>query len=237
MCGRFSLGATIRVAQAFDVPNWPEMPPRYNIAPGQDIAAVIWNREAAHREVRSPRWGLVPFWAKEGGMGHRLINARAETVATKPAFRKPFRERRCLVPADGFYEWERQGRRKRPWHIRMRDGRPFAFAGLWDRWQPTEGAPVETVTIVTTEPNALVGRIHDRMPVILPSMEYGLWLDPAVQDIERLHALLRPYPEDEMLAYPVGTQVNNPAKDGPDLVAPLPPDRAVPTFGKSGDEQ
>jgi putative SOS response-associated peptidase YedK len=222
MCGRFSLGATIRVAQVFDVPDWPDMPPRYNIAPGQDIAAVIQNRETASREFRPLRWGLVPFWAKEGSIGNRLINARAETVATKPAFRTPFRERRCLVPADGFYEWERQGRRKQPWHIRMRDARPFAFAGLWDRWQPTEGAPVETVTIVTTVPNALVGRIHDRMPAILPGTAYDLWLDPAVQDVERLHALLRPYPEDEMLAYPVGTQVNNPASDSADLVIPLP---------------
>jgi putative SOS response-associated peptidase YedK len=222
MCGRFSLGATIRVAQVFDVPNWPDLAPRYNIAPGQNIAAVIQNRETARREVRSQRWGLVPSWAKDGSIGNRLINARAETVAAKPAFRKLFRERRCLVPADGFYEWERQGRRRQPWHIRLRDARPFAFAGLWDRWQPAEGAPVETVTIVTTEPNALVGRIHDRMPVILPGAEYGLWLDPAVQDVERLHALLRPYPEDEMLAHPVGTQVNNPASDSADLVVPLP---------------
>ena len=234
MCGRFSLGATIRVAQIFDVPGWPDTPPRYNIAPGQDIPAVIQNRETARREVRALRWGLVPFWAKDASAGNRPINARAETAATKPAFRKPFRERRCLVPADGFYEWERHGRRKQPWHIRMRDARPFAFAGLWDRWQPAEGAPVETVTIVTTAPNALVSRIHDRMPAILPTTEYGLWLDPAVQDVERLQALLRPYPEDEMLAYPVGTQVNNPANDSPDVIAPLNPDRTLLFSTESG---
>jgi putative SOS response-associated peptidase YedK len=234
MCGRFSLGATVRVGQVFDVPGWPDLAPRYNIAPGQDIAAVIQNRETARREVRSQRWGLVPSWAKDGSIGNRLINARAETVAAKPAFRTPFRERRCLVPADGFYEWERQGRRRQPWHIRLRDARPFAFAGLWDRWQPAEGAPVETVTIVTTEPNALVGRIHDRMPVILPSAEYGLWLDPAVKDVERLHALLRPYPEDEMLAYPVSALVNNPASDSPDMIVPLTPDRTLPFSRESG---
>jgi putative SOS response-associated peptidase YedK len=234
MCGRFSLGATFRVAQVFDVPIWPDMPPRYNIAPGQDIATVTHNRETAGREVRPLRWGLVPFWTKEGSIGNRLINARAETLATKPAFRKPFRERRCLVPADGFYEWERQGRRKQPWHIRLRDARPFAFAGLWDRWQPAKGAPVETVTIVTTAPNALVGRIHDRMPVILPNTEYGLWLDPAVQDVERLQALLRPYPEDQMLAYPVSTHVNNPANDFPDMIAPLAADRTLPFSSESG---
>jgi len=234
MCGRFSLGATVRVGQVFDVPGWPDPAPRYNIAPGQDIAAVIQNRETARREVRSQRWGLVPSWAKDGSIGNRLINARAETVAAKPAFRKLFRERRCLVPADGFYEWERQGRRRQPWHIRLRDARPFAFAGLWDRWQPAEGAPVESVTIVTTEPNALVGRIHDRMPVILPGTEYGLWLDPAVKDVERLQALLRPYPEDEMLAYPVSTQVNNPANDSPDMIVPLTPDRTPPFSTESG---
>ena len=237
MCGRFSLGATVRVGQVFDVPNWPDPAPRYNIAPGQDIAAVIQNRETVRREACALQWGLVPFWAKEASIGSRLINARAETLAAKPAFRKPFRERRCLVPADGFYEWERQGRRRQPWHIRLRDARPFAFAGLWDRWQPAEGAPVETVTIVTTEPNALVRRIHDRMPVILPSAEFGLWLDPAVKDVERLQALLRPYPDDEMLAYPVGTQVNNPAHDSPDMVVPLTPDRTFPFARESGGAQ
>jgi len=221
MCGRFSLGATVRVAQVFDLPDWSEVQPRYNIAPSQDIPAVVQNRETASREVRSLRWGLVPFWAKDSSIGNRLINARAETVATKPAFRKPLRERRCLVPADGFYEWEQQGRRKQPWHIRMRDARPFAFAGLWDRWQPAEGEPLETCTIVTTTPNALVGRIHGRMPVILPRAEYGLWLDPTFQDVERLQAVLRPYSDDEMVAYPVSTQVNNPANDSPDLLAPL----------------
>ena len=221
MCGRFSLGATIHVAKLFDLPDWPEVPPRYNIAPNQDIPAVIQNRETASREARSFRWGLVPIWAKDPRIGHRLINARAETLATKPAFRKPFRERRCLVPADGFYEWERQDRRKQPWHIRMRDARPFAFAGLWDRWQPAEGELLETCTIVTTAPNALVGRIHDRMPAIVPQAEYALWLDPTVRDVNRLQSVLRPYADDEMMAYPVGTQVNNPANDSADMIAPL----------------
>ena len=215
------LGATIHVAQVFDLPDWPDVLRRYNIAPGQDIPAVIQNRETASRELRSLPWGLVPFWAKDPSIGNRLVDARTETLATKPAFRKPLRERRCLVLADGFYEWEQQGRRKQPWHIRMRDARPFAFAGLWDRWQLAEGTPIETVTIVTTAPNALVGRIHDRMPAILPGTEYGLWLDPTYQDVERLQAVLRPYSDDEMVAYPVSTQVNNPANDFPDMIAPL----------------
>ena len=133
MRGRFSLGGTVRVGQLFDLANWPETPPRYNIAPGQEAPAVIRNRETAARESRTFRWGMVPFWAKDPTIGNRLINARAETVAAKPAFRRPLRECRRLILADGFYEWEQRGRRKQPWYIRMRDGRPVAFAGLWDR--------------------------------------------------------------------------------------------------------
>jgi putative SOS response-associated peptidase YedK len=222
MCGRFSLGATIKVAQLFDLPDWPDMPPRYNIAPSQDVPAVIQNRETASRELRPMRWGLVPFWAKDPKVGNRLINARAETLATKPAFRESLRERRCLIPADGFYEWEQQGRRKQPWYIRMQDGRPFAFAGLWDRWRPADGERrLETCTIVTAASNDLVGRIHDRMPVILPPAAYGLWLDPNTHDVAPLQALLRPYPADDMVAFPIGTRVNNPANDTPDIIAPL----------------
>ena len=221
MCGRFSLGGTVRVGQLFELPNWPETPPRYNIAPGQDVPAVIRNRETAARESRLFRWGLVPFWAKDPTIGNRLINARAETVAAKPAFRRPLRERRCLILADGFYEWEQRGRRKQPWYIRMRDGRPFAFAGLWDRWQPASGEPIETCAIVTTEPNEVVGRVHGRMPVILSPAAYGLWLDPTCQDVEGVQAVLRPFPAEEMVAFPVGTQVNSPTHDSPDLIVPL----------------
>jgi putative SOS response-associated peptidase YedK len=221
VCGRFSLGGTVRVGQLFDLVNWPETPPRYNIAPGQDVPAVIRNRETAARESRPFRWGLVPFWAKDPTIGNRLINARAETVAAKPAFRGPLRERRCLILADGFYEWEQRGRRKQPWYIRMRDSRPFAFAGLWDRWQPASGEPIETCAIVTTEPNDVVGRVHGRMPAILSPAAYGLWLGPTCQDVEGLRAVLRPFPAEEMVAFPVGTQVNSPAHDSPDLIVPL----------------
>jgi putative SOS response-associated peptidase YedK len=221
VCGRFSLGGTVRVGQLFELPNWPETPPRYNIAPSQEVSAVIRTRETAAREFRSFRWGLVPSWAKDPAIGNRLINARAETAAVKPAFRKPLRERRCLVLADGFYEWEQQGRRKQPWFIRMRDSRPFAFAGLWDRWQPPSGEPIETCTIVTTEANEVVGRVHGRMPVILSPAAYSLWLDPMCQDVEQAQAVLRPYAAEEMVAYPVGTQVNSPAHDSPDLIVPL----------------
>jgi putative SOS response-associated peptidase YedK len=221
MCGRFSLGATIRVGQLFDLPNWPETPPRYNIAPSQEVPAVIQNRETGGREFRPLRWGLVPSWAKDPGIGDRMINARSETVATKPAFRKPLRERRCLILADGFFEWKREGSRKQPYYIKLRDSQPFAFAGLWDRWQPSDGQPLESCTILTTTPNALVQQLHDRMPVILPSSAYGLWLDRAVRDVDIVQAVLTPYPADEMLAYPVGTRVNNPAYDSPECIVPL----------------
>ncbi len=222
MCGRFSLGAPTRVAQLFDLPNWPETAPRYNIAPSQNVFAAIENRETGAREFRHFRWGLVPSWAKDPAIGGRLINARSETAATKPAFRKPLRERRCLIPADGFYEWKREGSRKQPYYITRRDGEPFAFAGLWDRWLPPDGQPLETCTILTTTPNDVVQRLHDRMPVMLPAASYTLWLDPNLRDLEPLQALLRPYDAEEMVAYPVSTKVNSPANDSADLIVPLP---------------
>jgi len=221
MCGRFSLGATIRVGQLFNLPDWPDVSPRYNIAPSQDVPAVVHLRETAHRQFRPLRWGLVPSWSKDRTIGARLINARAETVVTRPAFRGLLRERRCLVLADGFYEWQQQDRRKQPWYVRMRDGRPFAFAGLWDRWHSAADDQLETCTIVTTEPNALVSGLHNRMPVILSPTDYDLWLDPGFQEVERLTAVLRPYPPDDMTAYPVSTRVNNAAYDDPECVAPL----------------
>jgi putative SOS response-associated peptidase YedK len=222
MCGRFSLGATIRVGQVFDLPNWPDTPPRYNIAPSQEVPAVIQNRETGAREFRPFRWGLVPSWAKDPAIGNRMINARSETAATKPTFRKSLRERRCLILADGFYEWKREGPRKQPYYIKLRDGEPFAFAGLWDRWQPTDGEPLETCTILTTTPNEVVRQLHDRMPVILPSNAYDLWLDPTVHDVEPVQGVLTPYPAEAMIAYPVSTMVNSPTHDSPALVEPLP---------------
>jgi putative SOS response-associated peptidase YedK len=222
MCGLFSLGATIRVAQIFDLPNWPEMVPRYKIAPSQTVPAVIQNRETGTREFRPFRWGLVPSWAKDPAIGRRLINARSETAATKPAFRRPLRERRCLILADGFYEWKREGSRKRPYYITFRDGEAFAFAGLWDRWQSPEGQPLESCTILTTTPNDVVQRLHDRMPVILPATSYSLWLDPDLRELEPLQALLQPYAAEGMIAYPISTKVNNPSNDSADLIALLP---------------
>lgn len=221
MCGRFSLGVTIRIGQLFDLPNWPETPPRYNIAPSQDVPAVIQNRETGTREYRPFRWGLVRSWAKDPAIGNRLINARSETAAAKAAFRKPLRDRRCLILADGFYEWKPEVPRKQPYYIKLWHGEPFAFAGLWDLWQPPDGQPLETCTILTTTANGVLKAIHDRMPVILPPDAYNAWLDPTMRDVERVQALLTPYPADQMVAYPVSTRVNNTSNDSPECIAPF----------------
>jgi putative SOS response-associated peptidase YedK len=161
------------------------------------------------------RWGLIPGWAKEPGIGNRFINARAETVASTPAFRSAFRERRCLILTDGFYEWQGQGGRKRPWCIRMRDGRPFAFAGLWERWTDPAGRAIDSCTIITTTPSDLIRPFHHRMPVILLPRDHDLWMDPGVREAARLLPLLVPYPGDDLVAYPVSPLVNNPANDTP----------------------
>ena len=221
MCGRFSLGtpATSLVAQfnLFEVPAWA---PRYNIAPTQQAPTVVKAASQLARQFKMHRWGLIPPWAKDPGIGSQLINARAETVAIKPAFRKAFRERRCLILADGFFEWQRRGRHKQPFHIRMRDGRPFAFAGLREYWEGPEGPGIDSCTILTTTANELVGALHDRMPVILAPQDYDLWLDPGIREAERLQSLLHAYPSEEMAAYPVSTRVNNPANDSPECVEP-----------------
>ena len=219
MCGRFTLGATAAtLAAQFDLANVPTWTPRYNIAPTQEVLVVLQPSPQANREARLHRWGLIPPWAKDPSIGNRMINARAETVATKPAFRRAFKERRCLLLADGLYEWQRQERRKQPFYIRLRDGRPFAFAGLWEHWEGCEGMAIQSCTILTTTSNEVVGRIHDRMPVILSPTDYDRWLDPSIQEPAVLQTLLRPYPADEMTAYPVSTRVNNPANDSPECV-------------------
>ena len=219
MCGRFTLGATAAtLAAQFDLATVPTWTPRYNIAPTQEVLVVLQPSPQANREARLHRWGLIPPWAKDPSIGNRMINARAETVATKPAFRRAFKERRCLLLADGLYEWQRQERRKQPFYIRLRDGRPFAFAGLWEHWEGSEGMAIQSCTILTTTSNEVVGRIHDRMPVILSPTDYDRWLDPSIQEPAVLQTLLRPYPADEMMAYPVSTRVNNPANDSPECV-------------------
>jgi putative SOS response-associated peptidase YedK len=199
---------------SFNVQESVAWPGRYNLTPSQEVVTIV-QPAGAPRQVRRMRWGLIPSWAKDPAIGNQLINARAETVATKPAFRVALRERRCLIVADGFYEWETRGRRKQPWFIRMQDGHPFAFAGLWDRWTDPEGRAIESCTIITTAPNALIRRFHHRSPVIVAPADYAVWLDAAIRDPDRLLPLLVPYPPKGMTAYPVSPLVNNPANDSP----------------------
>ena len=164
---------------------------------------------------------MVPFWSKDLKGVYKMINARAETIATKPAFKGPYRRRRCLLPADGYYEWKTVAGRKQPWFFAMKDGEPFCFAGLWERWQPPEGDPVETCTIITTDANALGAEVHHRMPVILPRNAYAPWLDPLIDRAEAILPLLVPYPTDDMTAWPVSTLVNNARVDEARCITPL----------------
>lgn len=222
MCGRFSQTATREIiAEQFQVRELPFFQPRYNIAPSQDIAAIRIESDTSTWKLVMLRWGLIPSWAKDAKIGNQCINAKAETVAEKPSFRSAFKKRRCLVVATGFYEWQIQGHAKQPMWIGLRNKRPFAFAGLWEHWKPAEGEPLETCTIITTEPNDLMAPIHNRMPVILAPTSYDQWLDPTFQKIETLNGLLRPYPSDELMTYPVSTLVNNPRHDAPQCLEPV----------------
>ena len=219
MCGRYTLATPVeKLAEEFGFDaSSVELPPNYNVAPTQGVAAVL--AENGHRRLEILRWGLIPSWADDPQIGSRMINARAETAPEKPSFRKSFRERRCLIPADGFYEWKRTNGAKQPYYIHMKAGRTFAFAGLWESWKGDGGPEIRSCTILTTKPNALAGEIHDRMPVILPTGSYDVWLDPEA-DRDELYGLLAPYPEDEMEAYPVSRFVNSPQNNDPQCIEP-----------------
>lgn len=225
MCGRYSLATPAdTLAKHFRLSHVPPVSPRYNIAPSQPIAIVRMHAPRHELEWAPVRWGLIPSWAKYPAIGNKMINARAETVAEKPAFREAFARSRCLVPADGYYEWQREGRmgqRKQPFYIRLRDGRPFAFAGLWERWVEPDGTFVESCAILTTEPNETLTDIHDRMPVILAQADYDQWLDPAVRQAQLLQPLLRPYPSEDMTACAVSLRVNDPGHDDAACIEPL----------------
>ncbi len=224
MCGRFTLTATpADITEAFpDVEVPADLAPRFNIAPSQSVAVIA---NTGVQRIELYRWGLIPSWAKDPTIGDRLINARAETLADKPSFSRVYRRRRCLVVADGFYEWRQEtgGRPKTPMYVRLASGRPFAFAGLWDVWKPGEGDPLFSCAIITTAPNALMQVIHNRMPVILAPAAYSRWLEPAEVPPERLNDLLVPFPADAMTAYPVSRFVNRPQNEGPGCIAPAGP--------------
>ena len=221
VCGRYTLAESPRkLAKRLDVPETPDLPfdgQRYNIAPTQQVPIVRQKDNA--REMVLAKWGLIPSWAKDMKIGNQLINARADTVATKPSFRSAFKSRRCLIPADGFYEWQKTEDGKQPFHIRMKDKEPFAFAGLWEWWRPEEGEPVQSCAIITTDANELMAPIHNRMPVILAPEDYGTWLNPA-PTTELLLPLLKPFSGNQMEACPVSKLVNNPRNQGQELIEP-----------------
>ncbi len=187
--------------------------PRYNVAPTQPVPIIRQNPKEPRRELSLARWGLIPWWAKDASGAARMINARSETAATLPAFRDALKSRRCIVPADGFYEWVRKGKNKQPFCFEINDGELFAFAGLWERWKDPSGKLLETCSILTTKPNAVTSAIHDRMPVILESGAYDLWLDPGFADVPALSDLLKPFEARLMRCYPVSARVNNVAND------------------------
>jgi putative SOS response-associated peptidase YedK len=218
MCGRYTLSANKqRLKDTFLLWEFPDLTARYNIAPTQAILAVK-QEENSPPKATMLRWGLIPSWAKDRKIAASLINARADTVATKPSFRTAFKRRRCLIAADGFYEWRKGTTPKQPFHIRRCDGQPFAFAGLWESWHGDE-QPIESCTIITTDANDVVRPLHDRMPAILAPRDYARWLDPVCSDPAVLQKMLRPYPAALMTTVPVSTFVNNAQNEGVECLA------------------
>ncbi len=234
MCGRYLLAtAPADLARWFDLDTMPELQPRYNVAPAQPIPVVRLMAPSpptplpqnggegskSGRECVLVRWGLIPSWAKEPKADFSTINARAETLLDRPAFRTAFRRRRCLVPADGFYEWKKVGKHKQPHVVRPKDGKPWAFAGLWEHWQGAGGEEVDSATVITTAANEVLRPLHERMPAILPPEHYAAWLDPTAQ-AEDLLGLLLPLPPDLLTVYRVGDWVSNARHDGEQCLVP-----------------
>jgi putative SOS response-associated peptidase YedK len=223
MCGRYTLVTpAAEVAEIFDLDKTPELVPRYNIAPTQPVAVIRAKADGSGRELALMHWGLIPRWAKDPSIGSRMINARSETVTSKPAFKGAFKHRRCLIPLSGFFEWQRVHGRKQPYLIALEPGRRCALAGLWESWQGPNGEEIESCTILTVDANEALRPFHDRMPVILDAKDFDLWLDPQSQDLKRLEALLKPCPADWLTWHPVGTVVNNPRNDDPSCLEPVP---------------
>lgn len=223
MCGRYRLSRRKKLVEEYfdstsDIEGWT---PRYNIAPTQPVAIIRQNPKEPVRELSLVRWGLIPSWSKDGSGAAKMINARSETASEKPAFRDALKFRRCLVPADGFYEWQRLGKGKQPYCFEVREGDLFAFAGIWDRWRGADGTTVETCSILTTTPNAVTSAIHDRMPVILNSDCHDLWLDPGMRDVRVASEMLMPYDARLMRCYPISSRINQVANDDADCSASI----------------
>ncbi len=246
MCGRFTqTNSSSEIAKAFNLTNVPELKPRYNIAPTQQVGTILHSNSPSEREFKWLRWGLIPHWAKDKSIGNKLINARAETIAQKPSFRSAFRHSRCLIIASGFYEWQRAENHKQPFYIQQIDSLPLAFAGLWSTarldmlssrehplceavsfrtrstWQSPENETINTCTIITTEANEIMKPIHQRMPVILKSDNYEKWLDPTIQKPELLQPLLQPDSSAQLKIYPVSTLVNNSRNNNPKCISSI----------------
>jgi putative SOS response-associated peptidase YedK len=224
MCGRYRVSKKKQLLEEyFDSPadfeeDWA---PHYNIAPTQLVPSIRQDPKSPARKLSLMRWGLIPSWSKDASGGAKLINARAETISTTPAFANSFKLRRCLIPADGFYEWRRMGKIKQPYCFEVNNGELFGFAGIWDRWKDPAGAWIKSCSILTTTANTLTGAIHDRMPVILEPGDYDLWLDPQMQNIEELTELLKPLNAQVMRSYPVSTKINNVTNDDESCSLPI----------------
>jgi len=226
MCGRFTLTASpTEIATLFDLPEAPMLAPRYNVAPTQPVGLVRMDPKTEEREWALTLWGLIPSWSKDPSMGARMINARSETVTEKPAFRAAFKRRRCLVPISGFYEWQKVGKGKQPYYITARDEEPLAIAGLWEYWEGGDGSAIESCTLLTTSANDKLSTLHDRMPVFIAPEDFAQWLgsgrDSTPQELDQLQHLLRPYPDEALVTYPVSTFVNSVGNEGPGCVEPL----------------
>jgi putative SOS response-associated peptidase YedK len=226
MCARYTLTARPQlVAELFDLDLLIDIQPRYNVAPTQQVLALRTSPEGK-REFTTLRWGLVPFWADDVKIGNKLLNARGETIFEKPSFRDAAKKRRCLIPADGFYEWRTENGKKQPYFIHEPGRKPFAFAGLWERWHGEDGKELQTCSIVTTDANSLLKPLHDRMPVILHKKDFSNWLDPALTDAKQLKPLLKPLPDEALQMYRVTPRMSSPRYDDPSCVESI--DRAPP---------
>jgi putative SOS response-associated peptidase YedK len=225
MCGRYRLSQRKQLVEEYfgAVSGGDDWNPRYNIAPSQPVVTIRQDPREPVRKLSTMRWGLIPSWVKDPSIGYKTINARAETASTTASFREPLRSQRCLIPADGFYEWQRSGKTKQPYCFELQDGELFAFAGLWDRWKSPLGELIESCTILTTTPNSLLADVHDRMPVILSPDNYDLWLDPDFRNTASVAEMLRPFEARLMRRYPVSTRVNQVQNDDADCAKPVEP--------------
>jgi putative SOS response-associated peptidase YedK len=223
MCGRYRLSRRKQIIEEyFETAEWQDdWSPRYNIAPTQPVPVIRQHPKEPIRQLALMKWGLIPNWARDPSIASSTINAKSETASIKPAFRDSFKYRRCLIPADGFYEWKRTLKSKQPFCFEVGDGRLFAFAGLWERWRDPSGQWVKSCSILTTTPNGVTSAIHDRMPVILESESYDLWLDPGMTDVQVVSELLKPYDARLMRCYPVSARINHVANDDEECSRPV----------------